>query len=560
MKPLIITVLCCLFLLPCLAQGVAAQQAPKNGSISGSVTQYGSGDPVRTAEVSVSWNTDTQRLVPGETIPQGTTVVTDRNGHFQFPSLAPGDYNLTIQKSGYHGFRTPNSETWLETFNITVSPGQAITDLVLAMQPGAVITGRVTDETGEPMANVQVNALKWVYATHRRQLRATGASATDTQGNYRIAALEPGRYVVRASTTAEDTPTKQRYAPSYFPDVSSPSDANTLALRPGDQTVADFRMTRVRVARISGHVSGTGAKVETQVYLRNLQDPGAAIMRGPGATVDANGDFSIYPVLPGDYVLGAFEFGGDNDQNPRRAEAPIKVDGSDLKDVNLTMEDAGRASLQGTLRVDGENLRHPSLDSLRVGLLPADDSSGNAEFIGEGGYAAVGADGALQLNRVPPGKYVVSITADGSGWEDFYTKSVQIGNRDVTDSVVTFSSTRGVVPIAITVGIDGAYVEGVVTDDDKHPVANATVIGVPDQALRSQFDLYQHAETDQNGHFRLRGIKPGTYSFFAWNSMEDESYMDPEFLRRYENSRVDLTLNPKEHQTLNLNVLSSDME
>jgi hypothetical protein len=42
--------------------------------------------------------------------------------------------------------------------------------------------------------------------------------------------------------------------------------------------------------------------------------------------------------------------------------------------------------------------------------------------------------------------------------------------------------------------------------------------------------------------------------------MDDESYMDPEFLRRYENSRADLILKPKDHENLTLKLLSTDEE
>jgi protocatechuate 3,4-dioxygenase beta subunit len=108
------------------------------------------------------------------------------------------------------------------------------------------------------------------------------------------------------------------------------------------------------------------------------------------------------------------------------------------------------------------------------------------------------------------------------------------------------------------VGIDGGYIEGTVTDDAGKPVANATVIGVPDIALRSQFDLYQRGESDQHGNFRLRGIKPGSYSFYAWSSMDDESYMDPEFLARYESAKTDLSVAPNQHQTLALKLILTD--
>jgi len=566
MTKLFFTSILCFFLaLPGLAQAAAVQQGAKASSLSGTLTKYGSGEPIRNAEVSLTRTPDgsAPRVTTEDDSAPDTpqiTVTTDPSGRFSFPTLSPGEYTLVVRKNGFHGFRGPNSRTWQEFLQVSLTPGQAITDLVLMMQPGSVITGKVTDEEGEPMAYVQVGALKWIYSNHRRQLRPTGMATTDDEGNYRIFSLEPGHYVVRANVVNDAGQSKMHYAPSYFPDATSPNEANPVVLRPGDQAVADFRMTRVAAAKITGHVGGGTVPSQTQIYLRNTQDENAAVTRGNGASVDKNGNFTLEGVLPGDYILGALEFRGDNNDNPLHAEVPVKVQGSDVSSVNLTLEEAGKASLQGTLHIDGQDINHPRLDSLRIGLLPADDSTSNSDYVGNGGYAAVGKDGSIHLDKVSPGKYVVSITADGSGWEDFYTKTVEIGNRDVTDSVVNFNASRGVVPITISVGIDGAYVDGIVTDENDKPVANATVIGVPDLPLRAQFDLYQRSESDQNGHFQLRGIKPGSYSFYAWSSMDDESYMDPEFLRRYENARADLTLKPKDHESLTLKLLSTDEE
>jgi protocatechuate 3,4-dioxygenase beta subunit len=558
MKSLLGTVFLLLFTIPVFSQQAAVQQAAKSSSLAGTLVKDGSGEPIRGAEVSLSRiNNPASRLNTDDSATDQIAAVTDANGQFRFPSLVAGEYSLTIHKNGFHGFRGPNSRTWQEFLSVTLAAGQSITDLALTMQPGAVISGKVIDEGGEPMALAQVNALKWVYANHHRQLRPISNATTDDQGNYRLFALEPGRYVLRANVSGEGSPAKMHYAPTYFPDSNSPTEASPIVLRPGDQSSADFRMTRVHAAKISGHVSGSSPGSQIQIYLRNSQDEGVVVARAAGASVDRNGNFTIDGVLPGDYVLGALEFRGEGNDTPQHAEVPLRVDGSDIPNIGLALEEVGRASLQGTLRVDGANVTHPRLDSLRVGLLPAGDSTGTGDFVGNGGYAAVGRDGSIRIDKVSPGQYVVSITADGSGWEDFYTKNVQIGNRDVTDSVVNFNSSR-VVPITITVGIDGAFVEGTVTDDNGKPVASATVIGVPDPALRNQFDLYQRGESDQNGHFRLRGIKPGSYSFYAWNTMDDESYMDPEFLRLYENARTDLTVSPTDHQTLPLKLIVTD--
>ena len=561
MKFFLTTVLGLLLCAPMIAQEAAVQQAAKNSSLSGILTKYGSGEPIRNAEISLSRAPEgAQRTVAADeeettATPDQITAVTDPSGRFRFPSLLPGQYTLVVRKNGFHGFRGPNSRTWQEFLNVTLAPGQSIADLALAMQPGSVVTGKVSDEDGEPMAYVQVSALKWVYANHQRQLRPIGMATTDDQGNYRMFGLEPGRYLIRASVSAEGASSKLHYATAYFPETNSPSEASPIAVRPGDQVQADFRMMRVPAVKVSGRVNGGTAGAQVQVYLRNLRDEAASLVRASGATVDKNGSFILEGVLPGDYMVTALEFRGDGSDNPLHGEAPVHIEGADVSNISLTLDESGKASLQGKLRIDGANITHPRLDTLRIGLLPADDSTGGREFIGNGGYAAIGGDGTIRLDKISPGKYVISLTAEGSGWEDFYTKSVQVGSRDVTDSAVNFNANRGVVPIAVTVGIDGAYVEGTVTDDDGKPVAGATVIGVPEPALRSQFDLFQRAESDQNGHFRLRGIKPGAYSFFAWATMEDESYMDPEFLRGYESLGVNLALAPKDHQKIDLKLL-----
>ena len=363
------------------------------------MTQYGSGEPVRGAEVSISRQDNSGLSNPDDPVTQGITVMTDRNGRFQFPTLAAGEFSISVRKSGFHGFRTQNSLTWQELLTLTLSPGQTINDLALAMQPGAVISGRVTDEAGEPMSRVQVNAFKWVYANHHRQLRAIGGAGTDDTGSYRIFGLEPGRYVIRANAIGHDANTRLRFAPCFFPDASTPGEANTLTLRPGEQFVADLRMARAPVSRITGHVSGSNPSLQTQVYLRNVMDQGGTVSRGNSGGVDEHGNFSIDGVFPGDYLLIAFEFSGDNEQAARQAELPLKVDGTDVKNLNLNLEDTGRASLQGSLRFDGDNVRHPRFDSLRIGLLPAEDTSGNAQFLGQGGYAPIGVDGSIHLDE-----------------------------------------------------------------------------------------------------------------------------------------------------------------
>jgi hypothetical protein len=73
---------------------------------------------------------------------------------------------------------------------VTIASGQSIRDLVITMTPTGVITGRVVDEYGDPVADVYVRAsLKdSVFET-----------TTNDLGEYRLFGLPPGAYTVSAA-------------------------------------------------------------------------------------------------------------------------------------------------------------------------------------------------------------------------------------------------------------------------------------------------------------------------------------------------------------------------
>ena len=87
-------------------------------------------------------------------------------------------------------------------------------------------------------------------------------ASTDDEGEYRLQKLPPASYVVMASTRETWTvmqdgkETVLGYAPTYFPGVTSISEAQPIALGLS-QTAAnvDFGLQLVHVARVSGHVT-----------------------------------------------------------------------------------------------------------------------------------------------------------------------------------------------------------------------------------------------------------------------------------------------------------------
>ena len=122
----------------------------------------------------------------------GTT--TDENGNFVFRSVNPGVYAASARCPGYIPYDSIEAAA---TEAQGYLPGDYIS---LRMVKGAAITGKVTDQDGHPLMEINVTAIrlrdpsgKAVYSQDSRITRLT-----DDRGIYRLYGLKPGSYVVRA--------------------------------------------------------------------------------------------------------------------------------------------------------------------------------------------------------------------------------------------------------------------------------------------------------------------------------------------------------------------------
>jgi len=171
----------------------------------------------------------------------------------------------------------------------------------------------------------------------------------------------------------------------------------------------------------------------------------------------------------------------------------------------------------------------------------------------------VAAGGEFVWSDVPPGKYDVQILGKGSGAnEDWFIKTVLSGTRDAGESGIAVSG--GTVFLDLVASANGAVVEGVAGDSKGRPVANAVVVAVPESRMRGRIDQYRQTVSDQNGHFSLRGIRGGTYTLFAWESVEGQAYYDPEFLKSCEGQGQGLQLSEADRKTVQLTVIAAGDE
>jgi len=80
---------------------------------------------------------------------------------------------------------------------------------------------------------------------------------------------------------------------------------------------------------------------------------------------------------------------------------------------------------------------------------------------------------------------------------------------------------------------------------------------VPDRA-RFRVELYQRLTTDKGGRFAIAPIPPGDYKVFAWESVEEFSWFDPDVLTRNEPRSRTVHVTETSAEAIDIRVIPAD--
>jgi protocatechuate 3,4-dioxygenase beta subunit len=173
--------------LPLYAQASAG--TPEKGVVAGKVLNSITGEPVRKAQVALMGK-------PGTT--EGGSTVTDAAGRFEFTGLGPGSYKVAAFREGYDSPSGPATSSKLP--RVTLASGEEKRDFVIRLTPLGAITGRILDEDGDPIRQIEVQTMVYRYTAAGRQLIPRGNAMSNDLGEYRIYDVPPGRYYLKAGS------------------------------------------------------------------------------------------------------------------------------------------------------------------------------------------------------------------------------------------------------------------------------------------------------------------------------------------------------------------------
>jgi hypothetical protein len=532
-----------------LASAQESAAPAKPSSISGSVVKEPGSQPLKKVLVQV--------VAENQQEGGNYTASTDADGHFRIENVVPARYRLFVERTGFVGVNERGLKSDINAF--TVLAGQSVENLLFRMLPTAVINGRIMDEDGDPMNEVRIIVQKKKPGKASRETAAT--VGTNDLGEYRVAGLFPGQYWILAipppdfrdfeqqlgKSSQRDNPAEPqpdtRYLTTYYPGVYDGAQATPVTLKAGDEVPVNLTLVPARTYRVRGTV--TGVTTGQQIFVEALSKAGDSY-RADG--IGPDGQFEVRGVAPGSYTLIASAGSGLQSVTARQ---DISVVAADLEGLKLAPLPA--FTLSGHLHIEGS--ASGDLTQYVVNLCVSDLPEDAGFFMSQdffGVNASVDRLGNFEWKDVNPGTYIVQVYGR-SAQSSFFLKSVKLGQREI-ESGFTVS---GPATLDLVLSSKGATVEGTVVEKEKdvdtlQPVANATVVAVPEEKYRKLSDRFALGSTDQNGCFTIRGVAPGSYTLYAWQDLEEGVWRDADFLRSQAENGTAVKIEEGSHQQVEL--------
>jgi protocatechuate 3,4-dioxygenase beta subunit len=479
------------------------------------------------------------------------TTISDRDGRFVFPGVRPGRYTVRAVKEGFFG--KPVNGTYPPTAWVDIVVGERENKQTsLAMAQGAIVSGRIYDTTGAAQSNAAVQMYSVAYQTGFALLQpaiAGIAKTTDDHGEYRLFWIPPGDYLLGATPPARTggpgTPI-QPGARTFYPNVTRLNDAMPITLRGGEDLRMDISIRSAPLFKIAGTVTnsislapnpnGDGVQPATIFFHlanRDLETPNDATTANNSGNISlavSSGPFELPNIAAGSYEvlarvadpnagtgLGAFSWG----------RALVNVENQDMRNVSITINPP--VTVKGTVKAAGAGAVPPNL---RVALTPMGGSSRIALYtLVSARASAVAADGSFAVASVPPGRF--RIAAVSGLPQDFYIADVRMDSTSVFDAGFDIDN-HAPNPLEILISSGAGVVDGVVQDSRMKAVAGATVALVPEARRFENRALFASGASDASGHFEFRGVAPGDYRLFAWESTPPNAYQNTGFVQKYE--------------------------
>jgi protocatechuate 3,4-dioxygenase beta subunit len=495
---------------------------PAGTRVSGRVVEKGSSKPVTQFQAGISRSRSAGGMVMMAP-PQLKSFSSD--GAFTLENVPSGSHDLIASAPGFAGGR----------LSINVEEGKALRDLVIELDAGTRLTGKVTGPTGAPLSDVTVGLAMGPGGAFARM--GTGnRTVTDANGEYTLEGLQGGEETVEFSHpkyigTRKDVTIKgkeirldaqleggQPVTGIVVTDAGAPvADAEVLAMASGgsrrsvrtsatgafefeslaparyrftaaksglaDGKVEDFDISSGAPLRIVLHTGGTiygrisGLSPEE---LSNVSVDAYGGSTSSSATVDSSGNYKIEGAPSGTVHVTATLTSRSFTERRSTPMQTVQVEAGSAQQVDL--EFSNSTTISGRVSRNGMPVKGAGISFSPKSGRSQSASSGSTDE--EGRYSITGLEQGeynvtiMDMQRLSP--YSTTYTVRGSGTFDIDYKANALRGR-VIDAATNM------------------------------PIADANVQLRTNDGGASGFRGTRAAMTDAGGTFVFDGVSPGSY-------------------------------------------------
>jgi len=471
------------------------------------------------------------------------SVNTDADGRYEVTDLPAGRYNIFVTRNGFVSLQFGQRRPFESGRPLDVGQAQTVEKIDFALPRGGVIAGRITDELGEPMAGVRMQAMRHQYLPNgQRQLTPAGGFfgvSTNDLGEFRLYGLMPGAYIVTANPSdamvvvpggaAAAALESEGHGPTFYPGTVSSDQAQAVTVGIGEEANASFAMVVSRMTRITGIVRNSqGQPIPNAMLSIRSRNGSGMFMRGlPG--VGSDGRFTFSNIPPGEHWLEV------NPRSPDDEAASVAITAGDRDITDLVITTSPGAVISGHVIFDS------AAESGRPGRImvyPPDPGSGPMvvrQF--DNTQGTIDSNGRFQIKGVS-GRVIFSIGPSGfgpppTGWS---VKKVTFNGQDLTDIPLDMSTAGSIDDVEVVLTDKQTTLSGTVRGAGGSPVTDYTVAIFPDRVREGVVTAryIRVVRPDQQGRFETKGLPPGDYFAAAVESLEQGGQWDPAFRKQIE--------------------------
>jgi len=384
---------------------------------------------------------------------------------------------------------------------------------VLRLAPFAVLSGKVLDESGDPVRQATVS----LYIEDRRvgvgRIQKLRTDRTDDQGSYEFTPLDAGTYFMSVTATpwyavrpasssrqgvgntppAVDQSLDVAYPVAYYRDATEPDEASPIPIRGGDHLEADIHLSPVPALHLLFHVPDNG---EHGFTMPILQKPafGGMDVTVSGVQMVSPGVYEMTGVAAGRYTVRMPVSPPGQQSQTSEVEMDLTADGQEL--------DVSKGESASTVKASVKLLGEETLPrDLGVGL-----RNSKLRVVA---WQQVNGKGEVEFQDVVPGKYEVLVQTPGKAYS-VARMSSQSG--EMSGHILNVAAGQSL-DVALSLVGGTANVEGFAKRNGK-AVAGAMVVLVPKDP-ESNRELFRRDQSDLDGSFGLRSVIPGSYTVCA---------------------------------------------